>query len=152
MHIERLTELAEWLEAGAPHKNGVVAFDMNVGVAHNGCGTVCCIAGAAVQFFSPLASDYASDAEDSYDQAVLENDYNNGEATLASQCDFLRVGRDAQALLGLDLETAEALFKPESEHWGEAIWDEITPMKAARVVRHLIATGRVDWDIVQPAE
>lgn len=44
MNIERLTIIAEWLEAGAPEKGGVKGFNMaNLGR----CGTVCCIAGTA---------------------------------------------------------------------------------------------------------
>jgi len=51
MNIERLTVICEWLEAGAPHKDGVDGFDMRALVRYTPCGAVCCIAGAASQFF-----------------------------------------------------------------------------------------------------
>lgn len=51
MNVERLNAIAEWLEAGAPHKNGVVGLDMSVFSRSTECGSVCCISGAADQFF-----------------------------------------------------------------------------------------------------
>lgn len=51
MNIERLTQIAEWLEAGAPHRGGVAGFDMRYVTSTTDCGTVCCIAGAANAFF-----------------------------------------------------------------------------------------------------
>lgn len=52
MNIERLTILAEWLEAGAPPRDGVEGFDIqNVGGTHR------CIAGAARAFWPVDAED-----------------------------------------------------------------------------------------------
>jgi len=50
INVEALTEIAEWLEAGAPHRNGVHSFDMNEGISwkNTQCNTVCCIAGATL--------------------------------------------------------------------------------------------------------
>lgn len=53
MNVERLTTIAEWLEAKAPARNGVVRFNMQHFDARTECGAVCCIAGAAVHFFHP---------------------------------------------------------------------------------------------------
>jgi hypothetical protein len=47
----RLAAIAKWLEAGAPHKKGVVGFDMTDVLVAKSCGTACCIAGAAQSFF-----------------------------------------------------------------------------------------------------
>jgi hypothetical protein len=47
----RLEYIAQWLEAGAPHRYGVVGFDMSDVENETNCGTVCCIAGAARMFF-----------------------------------------------------------------------------------------------------
>lgn len=53
MNIDRLTTIAEWLEAGAPHRDGVDGFDMSCWVkVEAACGTTCCIAGAAATFFT----------------------------------------------------------------------------------------------------
>lgn len=52
MNIDRLTTIAEWLEAGAPRRDGVDGFDMRAWRdPFASCGTTCCIAGAAVEFF-----------------------------------------------------------------------------------------------------
>jgi hypothetical protein len=58
MNKRRLAAIARWLEAGAPHKKGVIGFDMkNVGT----CGTTCCIAGAAIQFFGTKEEKFAEE-------------------------------------------------------------------------------------------
>ena len=51
MNVERLNIIAEWLEAGAPHKDGIDGFNMEDWHKEDECGTTCCIAGAAIQFF-----------------------------------------------------------------------------------------------------
>lgn len=50
----------------------------------------------------------------------------------------------AQDLLDLTDEQAVALFCPDGVSFLRE-WDEYTPQRAARVIRHLIATGIVDW-------
>ena len=58
MNVERLTEIAEWLEAGAPHKGAVDGFNMVDYTTETDCGTCCCIAGAANAFAGqPLGSE-----------------------------------------------------------------------------------------------
>ena len=117
MNIERLGEIATWLEAGAPEKDGAVGFDMNewgvisVGGRVNKCGSVCCIGGAAVQWYEKGIVGYFSDS--------------------------------ACRVLDLDAHTGNELFYPAF-----ASYDKITPAMAAIVVRDLIATGEVNWDLV----
>lgn len=59
MDINRLTIIAEWLENGAPPRDGVSGFDMSSFFQVNECGTVCCIAGAACMFFGAKWCDNA---------------------------------------------------------------------------------------------
>ncbi len=92
MNIERLIEIAEWLEAGAPHKGNVHGFSMESFERYDPkCGTVCCIAGAANQFFG----------------ARLANDPCTGREDLS-----------AADLLGLDGEDRYVLFFPP-EGWSQ---------------------------------
>lgn len=102
MNKRRLDIVAKWLEGGAKEKHGVAHFDMRDWK----CGSVCCIGGAAQQFF----------------------------------------GRDSDAgeLLGLDAVQEHALFYPNSSRAHAS-----TPKEAAKVVRHLIHTGVVDWGILR---
>lgn len=51
---------------------------------------------------------------------------------------------NAAELLGLDHDTADALFFPV---YYKRRWDRITRAKAARVLRHLAKTGNVDWSV-----
>jgi hypothetical protein len=130
MNIERLEIIAKWLEAGAPHVDGTYGFNMDVFLLHNRqdysgeyCGTAMCIGGAAIQFFSKLASNCRN--------------------------------KDARArdLLGLADVEAKKLFYPytldrhfkNSRDWE---WSQIKPQDAAKVIRHLIDTGEVDWEII----
>lgn len=48
----------------------------------------------------------------------------------------------ARKLVGLNREDCNALFVPE---WVDL--RAVTPQQAARVVRHLIATGEIDWRV-----
>lgn len=125
MNIDRLTTIAEWLEAGAPHRDGVDGFDMSGWINREAaCGTTCCIAGAAVEFFQCGLLDHG----DTY--------YSAGKR-----------------LLGLNGANAWNLFSPTSS--AASTWDiqkaraflsGITPAWAARCIRKLIATGAVDWE------
>jgi hypothetical protein len=53
----RLEYIAQWLEAGGDERHGVAGFDMGLIYQTKSCGTVCCIGGAALRFFSD--GDYA---------------------------------------------------------------------------------------------
>lgn len=130
-----LVKVAEWLENGAQHvtidANGreIDSFDMEYGVNEkDGCGTACCIAGAVYQFEG------------------LHGNYGPGDF-------FCEVSPQAKKFLkGDDLteeeqEALDALFLPwdffdytDTEEFSD-------PKRAAKVIRHLLATGIVDWDI-----
>lgn len=49
----RLEYIAQWLEAGGEARHGIAGFNMGLYYQQRSCGTICCIAGAAVQFFDP---------------------------------------------------------------------------------------------------
>lgn len=128
MNIERLETIAEWLEVDAPHTDGSHGFNMDgflvdnsVDYAGRDCGTVMCIGGAAVQFFGNT-SHYS-------------------------------VEHEAAFLLDLDKEQSSQLFYPEGlrQHFEDDLgwdWNEIKPQDAAKVIRHLIKTGEVNWEII----
>lgn len=160
MNTENLEALAVWLEAGAPHKVvssgenflAINSFDMRDGVCieevyrndeHNVCGTSCCIAGAATQFFAP--------------QWVMEQIESEGGAFRGEELSFysrfagkgrLGVREKAMELLGLDDEQATLLFTPP-EKLPYISYSSITPADAAITIRNLMASGKVDWSHVQ---
>lgn len=139
MHIPRLTTLAVWLEAGAPHQDSVDHFDMSRGVAYNACGTTCCIAGAATQFFGGAEGVALRDeAIKGWQTGMTVGDA--GESTFYGEGGAFPV---AMALLELTNEQACSLFTPN--HLDEDEWGSITPEEVARVIRNLIQTGKVDW-------
>lgn len=150
MNLENLIFIAEWLEAGAPHKGKVKGFDISVGVQVTksdtpACGTTCCIAGAATQFFNDADGELVNGARGSF------HDWSDADATAEADWDF--VFEEGRELLGLTMEQAKALFVPVGTY-GEGIyadghnWSDFNdPQKAARVIRNLIATGKVDWSI-----
>lgn len=140
MNIDRLTEIAEWLEAGAPEKCNISGFNMNTFGEKSSCGTVCCIAGSANAFhFESIGEKW--------------NVYDLDDPGLAS------------TLLGLTEDQSYRLFYPESwagnvgcrnpelklDWKGEQPWHNISPQHAARVIRNLIATGDVDWNLPEVA-
>jgi hypothetical protein len=138
MNIDKLVEIAEWLEAGAPESHGVVKFGMEVFMdpAYNdrpGCGTVCCIAGAVVQFESE--EPFASHWQHQIRQGMKVSDHARQILELSeSNADALFLAYDAQDLLG---DEADQLEVNPLTLIGAA-W-------AARCIRKLIATGEVDW-------
>lgn len=128
VYITRLTKLADWLEAGAPHTH--VKFNMGVWLAltdaqgrythdpKTACGSVCCISGAAVQFFAP---------------EVAKRSIEPGP-----DINMNTAGAEA---LGLNYNEARDLF-----YGADLDLEKITPRQAGAVVRHLIETGIVDWN------
>ncbi len=147
-----LDRIATWLEAGAPHEqHHGMTFDMEKVISvdfdaadptpQNWCGTTCCIAGAAVAFEFP--------------------DLIYGKIHIAHEArsDYpLSFWSDAKHLLGLSEREADALFVPWAfyeEHDEEELSmfffaDAITPEIAARTIRHMIATGEIDWAAANP--
>lgn len=152
MNVELLTNIAEWLEAGAPEARHGFGFDMRwwkmTGDAmdpfedesRETCGTTCCIAGAAIEL-----------------SGVMLNFSEWAEGTDCSAT--------ARRVLGLTEEQALSLFDPWlDDYWSRPnlmdmlLFDEvglrkpIDPRAAAKVVRHLIATGEVDWFKAMPED
>lgn len=124
MRVDRLEEIAKWLDDGAIHVTaGGTVYGFNMGYWDNsvddiveedaaaaesqGCGSVMCIGGAAEQFYG----EYASEA------------------------------------LGLDRYTSRRLFYPR-DHFTKTEYEDLTPENCAKVIRHLIKTGNVDWEIL----
>lgn len=152
MNVELLTNIAEWLEAGAPEAYHGFGFDMRwwkmTGDAmdpfgdesRETCGTTCCIAGAAIEL-SGVMSGFS-------------------EWTNGADCEYV-----ARSVLGLTEEQAQSLFDPWLDDYRNRpnpmamlLFDEagirqpINPRAAAKVVRHLIATGEVDWFKAMPED
>jgi len=139
MNKRRLAGIARWLERGAPHKKNVVEFNMVEGFKYkdvkataaetNACGTTCCIAGAAVQFYSKPV--------ELIEKAMQETTY--------PHIPWFMVRNEAEELLGLDSKTADKLFMGRMASGGNC--RHLVDSKwAARVIRKLIATGEVDWE------
>lgn len=139
----RLEEIAKWLDNGAIHVTEDVKYgfmmaywkedslDMEtvqeeyenvLNWMPGDCGGAMCIGGAAEEFFGT-------------DEECLKHE--SGTSFGAK-------------LLSLTYEDANKLFFP----WEEFTIDDfqITPEKAAQVVRHLIKTGEVDWSILEGVE
>jgi hypothetical protein len=134
MNVERLVAIAEWLEAGAPERDGVSGFCMESFQQERSCGTVCCIAGAANSFWSPL--------KNQIDTRDLKSD-SYPLATRAAE--LLGVEFGPLPLQGL----AWDLFMIEGDDF---LMRRITPAWAARCIRKLIATGEVDWTGTREAQ
>lgn len=153
MNKQRLEHLAQWLEAGALHER--ITFDMDEGISFKvddfdpdrptDCRTACCLAGAAVQFFG----------DETWLAEAMRRQYSERDAfdkhlTLpfwgpyGQQRGHNNVLSKATELLGLTRAQAKSLFVP-----GGWLPDYNDPQWAARTIRHLIATGKVDWDATE---
>ena len=53
----------------------------------------------------------------------------------------------AADLLGMEYDLAHELFYPFGSRYGLIPWDKIRGKAAARVVRHYLETGEVDWSL-----
>lgn len=131
-----LVTVAEWLERGAPHvqieSRDIGVFDMGEAVSVNHendegepCGTACCIAGAVYQFEGL-----------------------SGQSTNPTRgLDFFHdVAPKVTEFLNITEEQAEPLFLPWDHFEGDPS-EFSDPALAAKVVRHFIETGEVDWNI-----
>lgn len=127
-----LEKVAGWLEAGAPHQSlehglQVDVFDMSVAVTVDPlCGTSCCIAGAVCQFEALGLGSRTSDGS-------MDWMLSGGAMDIAG------------AYLGMEFMDQFRLFEPWHHFLGES--DSFNaPARGAAVIRHFLATGKVDWD------
>ena len=153
MNEARLVQMAEWLEAGAPHQ--YLKFDITTGITFDQrpmskddiptCATSCCIAGAACFFFNDVP-------------AMVEKELN--QFGYCTRVDWTDVTNEATDLLGLTIGQANKLFIPWTSsqrhdddidalsYYGRPITYN-DPAWAARVIRHFLATGVIDWRAVE---
>ena len=139
---ERLTELAEFFEAGAPH----FKFDITTGFEYKGgdihqaldgeCQTAGCIAGfvfpKAVADLDPAAIEAG---------AVLGDEPDDGTGEWY-QADWFYVKGEAQRYLGLTDDEAYDLFMGYRQV--HIPGGRVTPREAANAVRNVMA-GRPAW-------
>lgn len=125
-----LIEVAEWLEAGAPHVkigNGrkISKFDMTETVNVNDCGTACCIAGAIHQF-------------EGFDIG------SNGLGWVEFYGLF-GLKRQCQEFLNINDQDATSLFEPWCyfEDYDQQEFSQ--PDVAAKVIRRFVETGHIEW-------
>lgn len=183
LQTERLEALANWLEGGAKHSlrigNRKVVFDMRVGIRvmadigedfdPNECGTACCVAGAAVQFFAPdraqtllqlahvEALELVADTVECGDDPK-EIDRDTWQDTLdvafiTNSDERPGVFEKAQKLLGLTYNQAKMLFQPTEPLVGLdyfppdhlELCDFTDPLWAARTIRTGLKTGVFNW-------
>lgn len=156
MNIERLEVIARWLETGGEPNGVPMWFTMTVTdtfiadahdaaifapiwdwdkISGHSCGTAGCIAGAATLLW--------------------------GEEKRPQNWGWVSGGawwNGAHVKLGLDIDTANLLFAPDTYDpsgriGGTPDWphelESITPDWAARTIRHLMKTGKVRWDLMK---
>jgi len=129
MNKERLEEVAQWLEAGAPERTfnmGRLLGPSDANIAEkNWCGTECCIAGYVVTRYIP------------------------------QDVDLDKIEEDATELLGLKEPVSDALFYPKvlgSEGNFDnylsimSCWENITPIQAAQAVRNVMKHNNPLWE------
>lgn len=115
---DRLKALAKWLEKGAPEHNGVSGFDMSDYAAHITYTVDNKVKCGSVCCIAGAACYFWGRVpEDHSDYAFHEN---------------------GRRLLGLSKALAEELFLGSMS---------AEPEGAAKVVRHLVKTGAVDWGL-----
>lgn len=153
MRIGRLKKLAEWLEIQAECRTtppGEVMFDMGTWRSENEkapevCGTAACIGGSAELLFNPPTMFRVPPPSDPDDVPAIE--IAMGKPRVQGENQQLPDGwKSANDLLGLSPTQSHDLFYMyNSDRFevddvaGNAAW-------AARVVRRLIKTKKVDWD------
>lgn len=166
-----LERVAQWLEDGARHvlidETGRILdhFDMNYGVQIDNddespsCGTSCCIAGAICQF-GDLGVIRGGDLN--FFNSGWGNTFQKGAGSLAAE--LISVGADLADLSPLFLPWDHFYdTRVELEDWEAGYsWDEElqeccladaqagwfnNPEAAAKVVRHFMATGVIDWTV-----
>jgi hypothetical protein len=159
MHIPHLTQLAEWLEAGAPH----AYFNMELGICaatddgvadatgdcstlgsllrrtdemlKPDCGTVCCIAGAA--HLMSVAEPGEIFPSLKRQQALLKDTEGDWAATRDAALGFLGLSRNLH-------ESEMAVHKGHPLFDAVLAPDPCSPAQAAAAVRRVIA-GKAPW-------
>lgn len=138
MNTELFGRIIAWLEGGTPH----VKFSMAEGLVveycegDNVCATACCIAGAAVQFGAPNRVRELAFKDDVTSDIAID------------ELAWPDVRDEACELLDIPFEDASSLFEPGRYYRNEVglcTLDITDPLGAARVLRHYVATGEVDW-------
>lgn len=127
---ERILDLADIIEKAKIN----VKFSMGDWVEDHGglnCQTAACIAGYAV---------CAAHGEDRAKQAVFRP-----EGRLKLFPGHRGIQDEAARILGLTEEQSDQLFVMDG--WDHPM-EKVTKKQAAKVLRHLAETGKVDWGIV----
>lgn len=157
---ERLEYLATWLEGGARHET--VSFDLTTGIRIDSapmdpnkpatCGTSCCIAGATTQFFMD-PDDWVRrfNIEGVTRLFAAKGWFGSKFYEEERELDWAGVEYKAGQLLSLSEDQRIHLFSPQRwyvgdralSHFNDAAW-------AARVIRHYLATGVIDWNVTRP--
>lgn len=129
MNTENILAVADAIE-----NNTIDHLDFNMryitAPAKSGCGSVACIAG------------YTLAVKNGVFQAVAEDDH----------AAYGKIAAEARAWLGLSDWTAEELFFPDSWkfNWGfidKYDLEKIPKDQAVRTLRHLAASGGVNWEV-----
>lgn len=132
MNIERILRLADVLDGTEPHEPETpLGFNMRI------------YRGSALPVDDP-----------DYERSGYRDMSGKGCGTIACVAgwadelfgdetipNYTPIGLRARRLLGLSAAEALRLFIPE----GERIYEQATPQIASKVLRHLAATGEVDW-------
>lgn len=125
MKTDRILEIADLIEAGRDD----MAFDMETyGTQNHDCGSAACIAGWANARYGKTGR---ASAFKPVRAAALNDPHDNPHGYAAET-------------LGLSAPVASSLFVPNSCDEGVSIF-AVTADHAVRTLRHLAATGEVDW-------
>lgn len=135
MNIERLNILADYIEKQMPETRvfNMAVFGDFVRSDDHPCKTAACIGGHAVMLFGDAPDGWTK--PDSLPAAM-----SRVEAWVGDPGGAKCIGELAADLLGLKPAAAAGLFLPHG-----IFLPDITPSDAARTLRHLARTGRVDW-------
>lgn len=150
-----INKIIAWLEAGAPHVGDLHGFHYGSWIIpdpNSDCGTLACIAGAAVQF-----------ATEDFEYDRWEREFQrNGRMYSVFDTAYL-----AQELLGLTQMQADLLFAPfelenewleDTQYFDPELspgaeplawtWD-LKPEQVAVVLKHFALTGNVNWELAR---
>lgn len=131
MNITNLTLLAEKLEQLPPAEFSMKDWE---------CGSVACIGGWTNRWFPEIESAY--DALGLHGPGHTDGTGRRLFYPSPTICPELRA---SEVMTAGGLYPANALY---NRIWGEDGHPELPPADAAKVVRNLIATGKVDWSVL----